>query len=480
MKRSLAIILISMVCLLINAFASEETLITALRYGSDEDHVRLVFDLSREIPCTIIREGNPPVFTIEFPETKLKKGIKNKFKFQDNLLDELTLSKTGEGAIQVKIKLKYFLPTDNFKVFNLKDPDRLVFDFYRKFDERSVTFISDGIVWTRMYQGIEKGVVTVNIVIVDLTKENITFKAIQAKDNNKSRETTSSMALRTGSIIAVNGGYYNISGGPLGVVVINGKIESTEVKKRPPRSVLGIKYDKKILVDRVKVQNDRLISLSGRDWSGVIYAIGAGPTLISNGNVNITAKEEELGPGGNDVTRRAGHTAIGITEDNKLVFLTVDDRQEPESLGMSLKEIADYLLKLGVKEAINMDGGDSTTMVIQGKLVSTTYSPERKIANSWALYDSNNLVAPYSITVNQTDYTNLTYSLDITVLDSSGNPVADGTGVRINSSYGIPKPSFTVTKDGKTSIQFSSMKPGKGSLFITSGTIQEEYYMEFK
>ncbi|HPZ10135.1 MAG TPA: hypothetical protein PL110_18735, partial [Candidatus Eremiobacteraeota bacterium] len=117
---------------------------------------------------------------------------------------------------------------------------------------------------------------------------------------------------------------------------------------------------------------------------------------------------------------------------------------------------------------------------IQGKLVSTTYSPERKIANSWALYDSNNLVAPYSITVNQTDYTNLTYSLDITVLDSSGNPVADGTGVRINSSYGIPKPSFTVTKDGKTSIQFSSMKPGKGSLFITSGTIQEEYYMEFK
>jgi exopolysaccharide biosynthesis protein len=129
---------------------------------------------------------------------------------------------------------------------------------------------------------------------------------------------------------------------------------------------------KKILIDRVKVVDNRVISLSGKDWSRVIYAIGAGPNLITDGAINITDKEEELGPGGNDVTRRAGHTALGITKDNKLVLFSVDDRKSKstESLGMNLKEIAEYLLKLNVTDAINMDGGDSTTMVIQGKLIA--------------------------------------------------------------------------------------------------------------
>jgi len=290
------------------------------------------------------------------------------------------------------------------------------------------------------------------------------------------------MAQRTGSLVSVNGGYYNKDGGPLGLVIIDGTLQSPHVAKRPPRTALGVRYDKKILIDRVKAVNDRVISLSGKDWTRVIYAIGAGPNLITDGEIHITDKEEELGPGGNDVTRRAGHTALGITKDNKLVLFSVDDRKSKstESLGMNLKEIAEYLLKLNVTDAINMDGGDSTTMVIQGKLISETYSPERKVANCWSLFDTgNSTTAPASINVNKTGYENLSYSLDITVMDSSGNHVPDGTGLRINSSYGVPKPSFAFTKNGKASIKFTSMKAGSAALYVTSGTVTQEFNMEF-
>jgi len=120
-------------------------------------------------------------------------------------------------------------------------------------------------------------------------------------------------------------------------------------------------------------------------------------------------------------------------------------------------------------------------MVIQGKLISETYSPERKVANCWSLFDTaNSGFAPASINLNRKGYNNLTYSLEITVTDYYGNPVPDGTGIRINSSYGVPKPSFAVTKNGKASIKYASMKAGSAVLYITSGTVSQEFNMEFQ
>lgn len=472
-------ILLNYVC----SIATEKTALTEIRFGSDTEKTRIAFDMSKKIFYTICRQGNPDIFTIEFQGTELKKNIKKSYRPDDNLIEEITFEKIGYDSVVCKIKLKYNLPSENYKAFNMENPDRLVFDFYKNFDEKSVTYLSESVIWARIRKGSWKGVINFNVVLADLGRENINLKAIQAQDNNKSRETTSSMARRTGALVAVNGGYYNKDGGPLGLVIIDGMLQSPHVAKRPPRTTLGVRYDKKILIDRVKADNNRVISLSGKDWTRVIYAIGAGPNLITDGRINITAKEEELGPGGNDVTRRAGHTALGITKDNKLVMFSVDDRKakSTESLGMNLTEIAEYLLKLNVTDAINMDGGDSTTMVIQGKLISETYSPERKVANCWSLFDTaNSGFAPASINLNRKGYNNLTYSLEITVTDYYGNPVPDGTGIRINSSYGVPKPSFAVTKNGKASIKYASMKAGSAVLYITSGTVSQEFNMEFQ
>ena len=70
---------------------------------------------------------------------------------------------------------------------------------------------------------------------------------------------------------------------------------------------------------------------------------------------------------------RARHprTAVGVRDDGTLFFVTVDGRQPGKSVGMSIPELSGLMLELGCQFAINLDGGGSTTMVIDGKMVNT-------------------------------------------------------------------------------------------------------------
>lgn len=86
-------------------------------------------------------------------------------------------------------------------------------------------------------------------------------------------------------------------------------------------------------------------------------AVGAfGTTLVKDGKVKITATS-------NYYTDRASRTAVGITKTGKVVFMVLDGRQEPVSCGGSMIEIAQIMLEAGCVEAINLDGGGSTTFV---------------------------------------------------------------------------------------------------------------------
>jgi exopolysaccharide biosynthesis protein len=76
-------------------------------------------------------------------------------------------------------------------------------------------------------------------------------------------------------------------------------------------------------------------------------------------------------------------TGIGFSKDSTIIYLvTVDGRQESMS-GMTLNEFADFMLSLGVYQALNLDGGGSTTMVINGEVVNSPSDStgERKVGN---------------------------------------------------------------------------------------------------
>lgn len=78
---------------------------------------------------------------------------------------------------------------------------------------------------------------------------------------------------------------------------------------------------------------------------------------------------------------RVPRTAVGIKEDGTMVFIVVDGRQKGLSDGMTINELAQKLLELGVKDAVNLDGGASSEMIIEGEIVnSPSAGRERMVA----------------------------------------------------------------------------------------------------
>jgi hypothetical protein len=93
-------------------------------------------------------------------------------------------------------------------------------------------------------------------------------------------------------------------------------------------------------------------------------AIGGGPVLVQNKKIRVTNKEEQMFVNGeND---RHPRTAMGYTKDNKLIILLVQGRFPGEAEGVTLHEEAEILLSLGCVEALNLDGGGSSSMLVNG------------------------------------------------------------------------------------------------------------------
>jgi Phosphodiester glycosidase len=100
-------------------------------------------------------------------------------------------------------------------------------------------------------------------------------------------------------------------------------------------------------------------------------AIGGGPMLIHNSAKIITATEEVFdAASGISAGSGAPRTAIARLADGKIVLMVVDGRSAT-SRGVSLSELADILLGLGATDAINLDGGGSSAMVVNGAVVNS-------------------------------------------------------------------------------------------------------------
>jgi hypothetical protein len=96
-------------------------------------------------------------------------------------------------------------------------------------------------------------------------------------------------------------------------------------------------------------------------------AVGAGPMLIGDGNIRITSDEEIFF--GTSIPKVHPRSAAGITKDGSLILMVVDGRQ-PESRGVSLAELATLMQEAGAVQAINLDGGGSSTLVVNNVLVN--------------------------------------------------------------------------------------------------------------
>ena len=109
--------------------------------------------------------------------------------------------------------------------------------------------------------------------------------------------------------------------------------------------------------------------------------VGGVPQLIKNGKIEITWEQEKSSK--SFVETRHPRTAVARLKDGKFLMVTVDGRQK-ESVGMDLNELAALLLELGATDAMNLDGGGSTTMFLNGKIVNNPSDKEgeRKVSDA--------------------------------------------------------------------------------------------------
>lgn len=118
--------------------------------------------------------------------------------------------------------------------------------------------------------------------------------------------------------------------------------------------------DEKIRGYLKPVSDEKIIS----QWK-METIVGGGPALLQNGEVKVSNNEEMLFAG-KAINDKHPRTAMGYTKDNKLIILVIQGRSE-SSGGASLIQEAQILKNLGCWEALNLDGGGSSCMLVNGK-----------------------------------------------------------------------------------------------------------------
>lgn len=95
-------------------------------------------------------------------------------------------------------------------------------------------------------------------------------------------------------------------------------------------------------------------------------AVGGGPVLLQNGEIRVT-NNEELKFAGKAIDDKHPRTAMGYTQDNKLIILVVEGRHSGVAEGATLTQLAQLFKDIGCWEALNLDGGGSSCMLVNGK-----------------------------------------------------------------------------------------------------------------
>lgn len=95
-------------------------------------------------------------------------------------------------------------------------------------------------------------------------------------------------------------------------------------------------------------------------------AVGGGPVLVQNGQIRIT-NEEELKFTGKAINDKHPRTCMGYTGDGYLIIMVIQGRFPGIADGATLGQEAKLLIDLGCVEALNLDGGGSSCMLINGK-----------------------------------------------------------------------------------------------------------------
>ena len=249
--------------------------------------------------------------------------------------------------------------------------------------------VADGAVYRFVWSA--RGPWAIHLVSAELSRCDLDLVVVPATSpdgtRDRTRVTRMAPAAPAAALVGVNGDFFRLdNGAPLGSEVTE---STTRLSTRP-----ALAWDAERLpwIGVPVRAGDRMVfgpdTLAPGEDRGRMQIVGGFPELLDGGSV-----AGDLGVTGNPAFAAARHprTAIGFDADRRRLWLVVVDGRRPQhSVGMTLPELADLLLGLGVDEALNLDGGGSSVMSLGSQVVSRPSDPrgERPVGNSvWLVRD---------------------------------------------------------------------------------------------
>ena len=265
-----------------------------------------------------------------------------------------------------------------------------------------------------LYQGYDQQIPIRAWAVVVPNKKKNKVKVLVSNDSD-GLDTPGNFAKANNALVVINGGYFssgqhsthhvgllksdNILHEPASSTVIRDNI-----RYNVTRGALGILNNGDIDIgwastkgDSILVWNKPINNRPGKpgisdfgnakSWD-VIDAIHAGPILISDGKINITSEEEVFF--NTPVDGVQPRSAIGYRLNGDIVIIVVDGRQV-DSRGVYLEELAILMSQFNCHEALNLDGGGSSALIIDKKLVNRPIglNTQREVMSSIAIFSEN-------------------------------------------------------------------------------------------
>lgn len=178
-------------------------------------------------------------------------------------------------------------------------------------------------------------------------------------------EKTSEIAESAGAILAINGDYYGAQED--GCVFRNGVLYRNTSSSGQEDLVI-YEDGSFAIINETDVTGEELLA------DGAQQVLSFGPALIENGTV-VVSENDEVGKAKTSNPR----TAIGIVDNLHYMFVVSDGRTD-ENAGLSLLQLSEFMKEFGVTTAYNLDGGGSSTMYFNGKVINNPTTNGRSIA----------------------------------------------------------------------------------------------------
>src|SRR5690349_14989130 len=239
--------------------------------------------------------------------------------------------------------------------------------------------VAKGITWRHAHtSALVGGAQNINVLEIDTRKREVTI--VYDKDRNR---PTSELSREANALASVNAGFFDMkNGGSTAYIKVDGSVPDKDTLKwrNYPR------YSGTVIITtrgRIAIEKkaDHHSYTSNRKYDDVLVT---GNLLMDDGQ-KIDLKDDAF------VTTRHPRTCLGIVSKNTILLVTVDGRSD-QSVGMDLHELTDLMVSLGCREAINLDGGGSTTMWLAEEGVVNMPSDNKKFDHEGER-DVSNIIA---------------------------------------------------------------------------------------